>query len=120
MNNDLRATSAKFLKLHENFERISQSLQPSYMDFYMELDRSLHPIRQLHLAGCGKTRVEGDCSAPTLLTRAVDAHPRWGRPRGSPLWVTMREGGTVSAHIAAYTRLRIRTRLYTATAKVNM
>ena len=28
-------------------------------------------------------------------------------------------GGTVSAHVAASTRLRIRTRLYTAAAKVN-
>jgi hypothetical protein len=27
------------------------------------------------LAGCGKTRVEGDCCAPTPLTRAVDAPP---------------------------------------------
>lgn len=27
------------------------------------------------LAGCGKTRVEGDRCAPTPLTRAVDAHP---------------------------------------------
>ena len=49
MNDNLLSVGFKLRKLHEDMERISHSLQPSYVDFYTRLDQVLWPIQQLHL-----------------------------------------------------------------------
>jgi hypothetical protein len=64
-----------------------------------------------YLAGCGKTRREGDRSLPRSVRSRFEVHP-CGVPShcGSPLRATGCVA-TLSAHVAASTRLRIRTRL---------
>lgn len=49
MNDNLLSVSSKFRKLQEDIERISHSLQPSYVDVYTRLDQLLSPIQQFHL-----------------------------------------------------------------------
>ena len=65
------------------------------------------------LAGCRKTRIEGDTDGfepyshePSTPIREGVAFHRVGPPMGHSLYC-----GTVAAHIEASTRLRIRTRL---------
>ena len=45
---DLRYLRSPFLKLHDEFERIGRSLNPSYADFYKQIERTLEPIRRQH------------------------------------------------------------------------
>jgi len=39
-----------FSKLHEDMDRLTRSLTPSYVDFYQQIERALGPIRQQHMA----------------------------------------------------------------------
>lgn len=90
MNDDLRSVSAKFLKLHEDIERISHSLQPSYMNFYTGLDQVLRPIQQLHLEIARMTTIPDLASIRIAEIAKANQH-----------WQDMIEQATASSRVFA-------------------
>lgn len=75
MSDDLRHVGAAFLKLHEDMERISRSLKPSYVDFYEQIERALEPIRRHHLEIARATAFSELASA--RMAEIVKANQHW-------------------------------------------
>jgi hypothetical protein len=75
MNDDLRRVSPAFLRLHEDMERISHSLRPSYVDFYEQIERALRPIQQHHLEIAKMAALSDLASA--RIAEVVKANQHW-------------------------------------------
>jgi len=75
MNDDLRHVSPAFVKLHEDMERISRSLKPSYVSFYEQIKRALEPIRRHHLEIARMTAFSE--LASVRMAEIVKANQHW-------------------------------------------
>jgi len=90
MNDNLRSVGHTFLKLHEDMERISRSLQPSYMNFYTRHDQVLRPIQQLHLEIARMTTIPDLASIRIAEIAKANQH-----------WQDMIEKATASSRVFA-------------------
>jgi type I restriction enzyme S subunit len=88
MRNDLRLVSHSFMKLHQDMERISRSLRPTYLDLFAQIDQALQPVQKYNQEIARMSSLTNQISAPFAEIMKATRH-----------WQSMCDKITVSSRV---------------------